>query len=427
MRELFSLLAIVAILGLAYGILRIAAWLRSAVPLDSTYVRGRKLLSYEQVLDAANREIDLQESEDRRVYQWGGTPVTAKATLGHFVAVGAPGSGKTILLRTLLRDALRQMAPTDRCLVFDMKGDFWPFINEQCSDDAIAADSDAVLLHPFRTSTQAWDIAQDAGPLEADSVCAGLLPMAANEKNPHFVNAARQLMASVMAAFRTLGSKWTFWDLLVACSSEKNMRLLAKASKLPDILERLAHKGDESGSAVGTLSSATNHLRIPAALWQRSWLKGHRFALKDWLADTGPRVLVVGYDTSKKSSLQPIVQAILSRVIAELLSRPETDEAPNTWVFLDELPFTGRIDNLADFLNSGRSKGVSTVIGTQSVNMLNIPSLYPGTETPAILANPTNRSFLRTTKQRSGWPISSGNGRRMKKDSRQAKGIARAV
>ena len=81
-------------------------------------------------------------------------------------------------------------------------------------------------------------------------------------------------------------------------------------------------------------------------------------------------------------------------------------------MFLDELPLAGRIEKLSHLLNTARSKGIATVIGTQSVNMLNIPALYPGTETPAILANPRNRAFLRTSDNESAQWMANQIGKR---------------
>lgn len=395
MREFLSVLAVIAVSVLAYAFWRIVAWLREPAPSESDSARGRKLLRYADAHALA--VADVERLTDRRVYPWGGVPVSAKSALGHFVAVGAPGAGKTILVRMLLRAALQQMQDDDRCVVFDMKGDYWPFIRSQCGGGGFVPERDAILVHPFCDSTPAWDIAKDAGALDEDTVCAGLLPSDPLNRNPHFVAGSRQLMAAVMRAFRKLGSDWTLWDLVVACSSEKNLRLLGSASGLSDIDDRLSNKGDEKGSVLASVSTATNHLRIPAALWKRSFLQGERFNLTDWLEGRGPRVLVLGYDTSKQESLQPLIQAFLARIIVDLLAGDEHEHAPKTWVFLDELPLAGRIDKLAHFLNTARSKGVAAVLGTQSVNMLNIPELYPGPETPAVLANPRNRAFLRTS------------------------------
>ena len=410
MRELLSILGVVAVLALAYGFWRIVAWLHEPEPSESGFVRGRKLLPYETARALA--VADIERSSDRRSYPWGGVPVSAKSALGHFVAVGSPGAGKTILLRALLRAALQQMQHGDRCVVFDMKGDFWPFIRSQCGGGGFDPERDSMLIHPYCESTPAWDIAKDAGTLDADAVCAGLLPADPTARNPHFVAGSRQLMAAVMAAFRKLGGKWTLWDLVVACSSEQNMRRLERASGLSDITHRLSNKGDEKGSVLATVSTATYHLRVPAALWKQSFLRDERFSITDWIEGRGPRVLVLGYHTSKEETIQPLIQALLSRIIADLLSGPEHEHSPKTWVFLDELPLAGRIEKLSHFLNTGRSKGVATVIGTQSINMLNIPTLYPGTETPALLANPRNRAFLRTSDNESAHWMANQIGKR---------------
>ena len=410
MRELLSIISVVGLLALTYGIWRIVVWLQESAPSESNSVRGRKLLAYE---DAHNLALaDVERSSDQRSYPWGGIPVSAKSALGHFVAIGAPGAGKTIMVRQLLRAALQQMQDGDRCVIFDMKGDYWPFIRSHCGGGSFMAERDAALIHPFCDSTPAWDVAADASPLDDDAVCAGLLPSDATDRNPHFTAACRQLLAAVMAAFRKLGGTWTLWDLVVACSSEANLQLLGRAAKLPDIANRLASKGNEKGSVLGSVSTATNHLRIPAALWKRSLLENNRFSLTDWMEGRGPRVLVLGYDTNKQESLQPLIQALLSRIIADLLAGAEHEHAPKTWMFLDELPLAGRIDKLSHLLNTARSKGIATVIGTQSVNMLNIPALYPGTETPAILANPRNRAFLRTSDNESAQWMANQIGKR---------------
>ena len=395
MRELLAILGVLGVLALAYGVWRVVMWLREPGPSDSNVIRGRKLLSYEEARSLAG--ADVERSADKRHYPWGGVPIAAKSALGHFAAVGSPGSGKTILLRMLVRSALQQMKEGERCIIFDMKGDYWRFINSHCGGGSFDARRDAMLVNPYSPETPAWDIAADSGIEEDGAVAAALLPLEASERNPHFVRGSRQLAKRVMAAFRKLGSEWTLWDLVVACSSAKHLRLLAYASGLDDLNERLSHKSQESGSLLGSLSTATDHLFVPAAIWQRSWTQGNRFALSDWLAGKGPRVLVLGYDTSKHESLQPLVQSILGHLIAKLLKEEEHEHAPKTWVFLDELPLAGRVESLADFLNTARSKGVATVIGTQSINMLSIPRLYPGPETAAILANPRNRAFLRTS------------------------------
>ena len=395
MREFLSILAVGAVMALAWALWRLVAWLREPAPTESNVVGGRRLLTEQQARALAER--DAGAGGDPRRYEWGSVSVSPKAALTHFFAVGTSGSGKTIVLRKLLRSVVHQLGRDERCVIFDIKGDYWEFLQQHCSSPMFDPARDVMRLHPFVEGTPAWDIARDASPTNAPSVCAGLLPLGSDKDSSHFVNATRQMMTLVMDAFRALGGDWSLWDLVVACNSAKNLRELARASGLTEIIDRLSDRNPETGSVVGSLSTATDCLRAPAAIWNTAHVEGQKFSIAEWMEGRGPRVLVIGFDTSKRASMERVTQMLMSRIISQLLSLKSKglEDAPRTWLFLDELPFAGRIEELLNCLNAGRSQGIAAVLGTQTMLTLQLPSHYPHGEAAAIVANARNRAYLR--------------------------------
>lgn len=69
---------------------------------ENLHIRGRELVTFEEVQRRADA---VREWWDHGVF-WGGIKLPSEAAPTHFCAVGAPGSGKTILLRLLMQSVL---------------------------------------------------------------------------------------------------------------------------------------------------------------------------------------------------------------------------------------------------------------------------------------------------------------------------------
>jgi hypothetical protein len=106
-------------------------------------------------------------------------------------------------------------------------------------------------------------------------------------------------------------------------------------------------------------------------------------------------VLLVPGHPKFAAVLQPIHQAIIDFLADLVLSEPDS-HTRRSWFFLDEARDLGRVEKLNRLANLGRSKGVSLVLGIQSIE--GFTEAY-GSEHLAreILANLSNVSWLRTS------------------------------
>lgn len=316
--------------------------------------RGRELLSGRQA-SAAARDADGDIT-------WGGMRLPKGAETSHFLVVGTTGSGKSLTLRQLMREALStaRLGADRRALIYDAK-------TEVASELAtLALEVPVVYLNPFDERCAQWNMSADiTSPVTALQVASIFIPEEAGGSNRYFSDTARDLLREVMMSFIHSGAEWTLRDILVAMRSQK--RLTEVLEKTPAGTELLEMHGGDPRAFHNVLSTARSRLapfEPVAAMWSRAKTK---VSLRDWVS--GDMVLVLGNDDSARAAIDAVNRVIFQRCVELALKEPNS-KTRRTWWFLDEVREAGKLDGLSALLNKGRSRGCCVALGFQDIHGL---------------------------------------------------------
>jgi hypothetical protein len=105
--------------------------------------------------------------------------------------------------------------------------------------------------------------------------------------------------------------------------------------------------------------------------------KEKRFSINSWLNDENDRrsILVLQGNGRYAELARAYIQGIISTLSATITSPNFTESHKRKiWFFIDEFPQLGELKNFATILETGRSKGVRVVLGTQDISQ--IKSIY---------------------------------------------------
>lgn len=293
---------------------------------------------------------------------WAMRHLPREAGRTHLMVTGSTGSGKTTLLRLLMQSIVPMITPGSnmRALIYDPKRDMVPIIH------GMEPKCPVTILNPFDRRTHAWHLSADVRtPQHANAVASLLIPEERGSSQPFFANAARSLLASVMAAFalRTPGRRWTLRDVILAMRSPERLRAVTKLH--PSTYDRARVYLEDSKPLMSILTTAAtrlDQLEIVAALWAKV-PETRSFSLSEWLSQES--LLILGTSPANRVSLEPINLALFRR-LTDLLLDQQDDASRYTWLVLDELREAGRLD-LSSICNQGRSKGACAVMGFQDI------------------------------------------------------------
>ncbi len=320
------------------------------------FERGRKLV----------RQTRTRKIKDS--LRWGPTRIPKSAATQHFLAVGTTGSGKSLVQRLLMRDALSEISPGSdrRALILDAKNDALAFI------DATKCSCPVYTLNPFdgrgtQPISVSWDIAADiTSASRALNLAAALIPSEKGGNNQYFTDAARMVVSAVIESFiRHSPAIWTFSDLVFATlSMERTKALLQRDAEGKEVLANFL--GDErTGYQVfTTVVSRMSYFRSIAGLWQKT---SQRLSLREWLSDDS--ILLLGVDATARAALDAINE-IVFRVIVEEIDVQSDSESRRTWVWIDEARLSGpllRGEMLPYLAVKGRSRGACLVLAFQDI------------------------------------------------------------
>lgn len=308
----------------------------------------------------------------------------------HFLVVGASGSGKTIIINTLLQSVFESNR-SFRAMVYDPKQEMLPYLYGFANKRA----SQIKVLHPFDSRSCAWNLAEDIdGPVSARQFATILIPdgEANSGSESFFTNAVRDLLTGVILSFINCvpnPKAWTFRDIILAMLYEPYLRFIIEIDRMRGgdafpFASRLRDSylaGDPQKSDPRTTSNirATINTKLSiyepvAAVWHFATEAGNTFSLSQWVKEGCNDVLVLGNDEAGRAAIDSINQAIFKRTTELLLANREMttverEKGENqTWFFLDEVREAGQLDGLSRLLTKGRSKGACVVLGFQDID-----------------------------------------------------------
>ena len=343
----------------------------------------------------ARRGESLRRWADRRGAFWfAGTYLPFEAAATHLLYCGATGSGKTVSQRMLYQTTL---APTigqglsHRCLAYDPKGDLHRILF------GMGIPRDCVrTLCPFDQRSCAWDMASDVADEATAYEIACILIPDAQESQPFFRNAARDIVTGVIYSLvrsrEERGVRWTFGDVLQPLFKRDTALLKATLARWPETEDRLQYFNNKetSDNVISTVRALMRPFQTIAALWDEAEREGEDemaarglgqnprlVSLEAWARDRRGEVLILGNSQKLQKTLWLVNQAIFKRASQILLSLPELQpgKSRRTWICIDEARDL-KLDGLQGLLTQGRSKGICCVLGFQSIEGLRDSTMW---------------------------------------------------
>ena len=338
------------------------------------HLSGRRL--YERIEDAitATKEEIAVHGKGINIHPL--VPISRDRETRHFFVLGAIGAGKTQVLRNILNSVIIRLrkGPEDRLIIYDNKSD----VTEGVPVD----DDEMILLAPWDKRTWAWDVAKDVlNDADAAEVASRLIP---DSDDPFWANAARQVLISIFAKLqREKGTNWSWVDVNKGIGDDVAM---VKAITAYNPTLAAPFKDPTSKAAqniVVTLATFASTIRYLTQAWDnidpvtnKEYEPGRviqKLSLREWALSPEVERRVIVLQGNKRYSVleKSYVQAIIS-ALGGIMNSPEMTDSKSRriWMFLDEFPQLGKLDNFAQYLEVGRSKGMCVLIGLQDLAQL---------------------------------------------------------
>ena len=300
---------------------------------------------------------------DPKKFYWGGLFLPFKSGNLGLVAVGAPGSGKTVSIRLFLQSVLPHIGetPDHRAIIYDPKHEMMPILAGM-GIDTDPESGRVKILNPYDTRSYYWEISSDIKDTEETAKLALLFVPVTTGKDEMWNKRARSLLNVILDCFVLSGKAWTLRDLCAATLSEERIKAVLEATpKRKHSIESFLGKGRATDGVIFELQSSMERFHNIAGLWD-SMPKNRGISLTEWLEEQNGSILLLGA-AEDGTPLGSINQLIIAR-LGQLIKFQSNDTNRRTWIVIDELRQCGRLD-LSAIATTGRQRGASLVIGYQ--------------------------------------------------------------
>lgn len=277
----------------------------------------------------------------------------------HMLLLGGPGTGKSNMLRTLLRNLRVNLTDADVLLVLDPAGEYGPPLCQAgdtvFADDARASDGKGeAQWNLFGELLDAARLVEDASAL-----CEALFaPRAVQAEDPAAVAAARDLMLALIVYLQRQGdpslcNNETLRGLIDGYDAD-SMRTILES--IPELRACSAYLAEPCGRAPGAAAALQQAAR---ALLQGRFGAAGTLSMREFVRRKGGKVGFLCPDAQRVRDTGPVFSTLLELALREALSRTENEGF--VYVLLDDLCALPRVDALEDALLHGRGKGIRVV------------------------------------------------------------------
>lgn len=306
---------------------------------------------------------------DQYPFFWGGLWLPFSTGVKGMVAVGSPGSGKTITIRLFLQSVIHLVGqvPDHRAIIYDAKQDMFQILSGIGIDTSVESGL-VKTLNPYDERAYYWDISRDISDIQtADEIALIFIP-GEETKDPVWQNAARQILQGVIESFILSESDWSLRDLCAATRKIERLKAILNQHEHTRGLVSELEKGKTTDSILFELRTHIKPFEIIASLWEKL-PKDRKISFEEWLENKNGSILLLGAG-EEGTALGKINQLIIKRLSQLICRHQKNSDTRRTWIIIDEIRQCGRLD-LSAIATTGRSKGASLIIGFQDKDGLN--------------------------------------------------------
>jgi hypothetical protein len=368
----WGLVTLLGVTGLALlaAAVRCLDWSRSdrdKANRETTHIRGLKLVS--------PYRLRRQLRGDGVVIA--GVPIPRVREAEHFLIAGATGTGKSVAIRTILRQVARR---GETAVVVDPDCEFAPeFYHPERGD---------VLLNPLDARCPVWtpwgELDVESFDVDAEMLAAAMIPdppgAHGEDGSAFFFRQSSRTLITALLRVADPATPASLPTLLNLPRSELKKRLVGTPAE--PLIDPGAH--DQGAGIVATAANAINPLRyLPAASafrWSaRAWAPGAR----GWIFLTSRDDLAV--------AIMPLLSVWLDCIVRRLLAQSAPRD--RVWIVVDELAALKRQAQLENLLVRGRKRQLAAVIGFQTVSQLR--AIYGREQASVLCSMPSTKLLLR--------------------------------
>ena len=341
-------------------------------PSEARHIRGITLVSARKL---------ARKLGSRAGIQLAGVRIPRALECQHFLIAGSTGSGKSVAIRSLLRQITERGEPV---VVVDPECEFVSEFYQPGRGDFI--------LNPLDARCPRWspwyELHDESHDADCEALAASLLPDppdAYHEGGASFFfrQSSRTLLTSI---FRIAEPKEAASIPRLLTLPRAELRRALAGTPAEALIDPGAH--EQGAGIVATAANATKAFQYLPAQASRRW------SALDWSAQRNGWLFLTSSEESKDAALQ--LQSVwLDCIIHRLMSGevgPRRHE--QVWIVADELAVLRRQAKLEDLVVRGRKRGLAVVLGFQAITQLR--TIYGANQAATLVASPATKLILRT-------------------------------
>lgn len=342
------------------------------------HLSGPRLLEDEEAIEEAiHRSLSPKEAEadifSMRLHPHLHLP--KKFWSRHMLVYGSVGSGKSVILKYILKQIIRMDA---KCFIYDVKGDFTSIFRKP------------IIVSPFDKRSYVWDVACDVRTLsQATEFARSIIPPEPNASSSYWADAPREILVGVLIELQiNKPLEWTWMDLSQMLLRNAEQFKEGFMKYYPQAVTYVEGGGDNQTvqSVLSSLSSKAKFAHDLARAWPVI-KKKRRFAITEWIKDdyNGRKQVIVqsGPDSGLTAAyISALINIATTEIISPVL--PDNEGGRFLGFVFDEMSSVGKL-NIESLVNKGRSKGCVCIFAVQ--DFYNQLSVIYGKEETAALAS----------------------------------------
>lgn len=292
---------------------------------------------------------------------WIGMYLALEALRHGVILMGAPGTGKSLLLKAFRMELARLMRRSRtlrlHVLDFDTKGDLLEV------HAAVPPDCPVYDLNPFVEADVYAVMEELEDPRDIYELAALCVDVDANESQKFFPLGARSIKADLDTRhWLVCPGEARFADLVNTCNAATRMRLVAASHPTTAPLLALLQDNEVGMSLIATLAMEMKKLAIPAALYQSN-TTGRPVSSK--VVEGWRSITRLAFDLKSVETLAPLTRLFILRAQQRVLSTIERDRL--VVLILDELALLPGGVDLSTGAIFGRESGWCPILSFQSL------------------------------------------------------------